>query len=160
MPLARFSWREDPSRVAEALANVAADSYRALTGSTAAELHIRRHQRGVRDLGPHGVRMVQRCGRDRPSFVLDDPDPKFYFYAACGMLPHQSECHQTLRGICKPAHAAASLLHAATNSMDGFVLRHNLIIHDPETPKAATAHARLFRALFKLGVEIQPPVQQ
>ena len=42
--MARFPWREDPSRVAEALANVAVGSYRALTGSTAAELQIRRHR--------------------------------------------------------------------------------------------------------------------
>ena len=106
-----------------------------------------------------GIRVTQRCGADRPAFVLEDSNRRFWFYAACGMLTHQSPCHQTLRGICKSVHAAASLLQAATSSMDGLVLRTDMVRSDPDMPKAATAHAKLLLALNQIGVKIMPPKQ-
>ena len=73
--------------------------------------------------------------------------------------PAASYWHQTLRGICKSVDAAASLLHAATGSMDGLVLRANLARHDPEMPKAVIACQQLLQALEKIGVEVTPPAQ-
>ena len=159
VPLAWFLDHEDPSRVAEALAQIALHSYRRLTSSKVAKLHIRRHKKELHDLGPHGVRVVQHCASNRPSFQLEDTGKKFSFYAACGMLSRQSYYHQTLRGVCTSVDAAASLLHAATKSMTGLVLRSDMVRHDPEMAKAVNARENLFLALNKLGVEIKPPVQ-
>ena len=103
-----------------------------------------------------GIRVTQRCGADRPAFVLEDSNRRFWFYAACGMLPDQSPRHQTLRGICSNVHAAASLLHAAVSSMGAFVLRANFVSHDPDSPASVTAHEKLLTALRDLGLELQP----
>ena len=138
--LAKFAEHEDASWVAGALATFAENSYHKLANSTDAKICIRRHKKEVHDLGSFGIRVTQRCGTDRPAFVLEDSNRRFWFYAACGMLPDQSPRHQTLRGICSTVHAAASLLHAAVSSMGAFVLRANFITHDPDSPASVTTH--------------------
>ena len=153
VPFAKLGEWEDFSWVAGALANFAKKSYQRLTGNQDAQICIRRHKKEVRDLGRYGGRVTQRCGRDRPAFVLEDLKRSFNFYAACGQLPDQSPRHQTLRGICRNVHAAASLLHAAVRSMGAFVLRADFITHDPDSPASVTTHgdAGFPRARMLLG---------
>ena len=160
MPLAKFGDGEDASRVAGALANAAVRAYQELTESTGASISIETHKKKVHDLGSYGVRVTWCCGDDRPVFVLDDPNGKFWFYAACGMQPDQSPHHQTLRGICTTVHAAASLMYAAVTCMSGFVLRANLVRDNPDSASSKAAREELLAALISLGEACGPAAPQ